>query len=110
MAHDPSTVAALLVDPYNDFFGDGGKLWSRVIDAPIGFQPGGDVRRAAHQRPELCAAGLRDGVDQQPSGARPPPAVCGGPNGVASEWRTGRWGWPSSPNSRWCTVPEFPTG
>ena len=30
MTYDPSTTAILLVDPYNDFLGDGGKLWPRV--------------------------------------------------------------------------------
>jgi hypothetical protein len=30
MSYDPSTTAILLVDPYNDFLGDGGKLWPRV--------------------------------------------------------------------------------
>ena len=30
MNHDPSTTAILLVDPYNDFLSEGGKLWPRV--------------------------------------------------------------------------------
>jgi nicotinamidase-related amidase len=30
MSYDPSSTAILLVDPYNDFLSDGGKLWSRV--------------------------------------------------------------------------------
>jgi hypothetical protein len=30
MSYDPATTAILLVDPYNDFLSDGGKLWSRV--------------------------------------------------------------------------------
>jgi nicotinamidase-related amidase len=30
MSYDPSTTAILLVDPYNDFLSDGGKLWPRV--------------------------------------------------------------------------------
>ena len=30
MGYDPSTTAILLVDPYNDFLADGGKLWPRV--------------------------------------------------------------------------------
>jgi nicotinamidase-related amidase len=30
MSYDPSTTAILLVDPYNDFLSEGGKLWSRV--------------------------------------------------------------------------------
>jgi nicotinamidase-related amidase len=30
MSYDPSTTAILLVDPYNDFLSDGGKLWARV--------------------------------------------------------------------------------
>ena len=30
MSYDPSTTAVLLVDPYNDFLSDGGKLWPRV--------------------------------------------------------------------------------
>jgi nicotinamidase-related amidase len=28
--YDRSTTAILLVDPYNDFLSEGGKLWSRV--------------------------------------------------------------------------------
>jgi len=30
MSYDPSATAILLVDPYNDFLSDGGKLWARV--------------------------------------------------------------------------------
>jgi nicotinamidase-related amidase len=30
MSYDPSATAILLVDPYNDFLSDGGKLWPRV--------------------------------------------------------------------------------
>ena len=30
MSYDPSTTAILLVDPYNDFISEGGKLWPRV--------------------------------------------------------------------------------
>jgi nicotinamidase-related amidase len=30
MSYSPSTTAILLVDPYNDFLSDGGKLWPRV--------------------------------------------------------------------------------
>ena len=30
MNYDPSTTAILLVDPYNDFISEGGKLWPRV--------------------------------------------------------------------------------
>ena len=30
MSYDPSTTATLLVDPYNDFLSDDGKLWPRV--------------------------------------------------------------------------------
>jgi nicotinamidase-related amidase len=30
MDYDPSTTAILLVDPYNDFISEGGKLWPRV--------------------------------------------------------------------------------
>jgi nicotinamidase-related amidase len=30
MSYDPSTTALLLVDPYNDFLSEGGKLWPRV--------------------------------------------------------------------------------
>ena len=30
MSYDASTTAILLVDPYNDFLGDSGKLWPRV--------------------------------------------------------------------------------
>jgi nicotinamidase-related amidase len=30
MSYDPSTTAILLVDPYNDFLAEGGKLWLRV--------------------------------------------------------------------------------
>jgi nicotinamidase-related amidase len=30
MSYDPSTTAILLIDPYNDFLSEGGKLWPRV--------------------------------------------------------------------------------
>jgi len=30
MSYDPSNTAILLVDPYNDFLSDGGKLWPRA--------------------------------------------------------------------------------
>jgi nicotinamidase-related amidase len=30
MTYDPSTTALLLVDPYNDFLSEGGKVWDRV--------------------------------------------------------------------------------
>lgn len=30
MNYDPSTTAILLIDPYNDFLAEGGKLWPRV--------------------------------------------------------------------------------
>jgi hypothetical protein len=30
VSYDPSTTAILLVDPYNDFLSEGGKLWPRV--------------------------------------------------------------------------------
>jgi nicotinamidase-related amidase len=30
MSYDPSTTALLLVDPYNDFLSEGGKIWPRV--------------------------------------------------------------------------------
>jgi nicotinamidase-related amidase len=30
MSYDPSTTAILLVDPYNDFLSEGGKIWPRV--------------------------------------------------------------------------------
>jgi nicotinamidase-related amidase len=30
MSYDPATTAILLVDPYNDFLSEGGKLWPRV--------------------------------------------------------------------------------
>ena len=30
MTYDPTTTALLLVDPYNDFLSEGGKVWSRV--------------------------------------------------------------------------------
>ena len=30
MSYDPLTTAILLVDPYNDFLSEGGKLWPRV--------------------------------------------------------------------------------
>ena len=30
MSHDPKATAILLVDPYNDFLSEGGKLWPRV--------------------------------------------------------------------------------
>jgi len=28
--YDPKTTAVLLVDPYNDFLSEGGKLWPRA--------------------------------------------------------------------------------
>jgi nicotinamidase-related amidase len=28
--HDPKTTALLLIDPYNDFLSEGGKLWPRA--------------------------------------------------------------------------------
>ncbi|MFZ2108809.1 MAG: hypothetical protein WAV18_26140, partial [Roseiarcus sp.] len=34
MSYDPSTTAILLVDPYNDFLSDGGKLWARGTPPP----------------------------------------------------------------------------
>src|SRR5262245_31430863 len=30
MTYEPTTTALLLVDPYNDFLSEGGKLWHRV--------------------------------------------------------------------------------
>jgi nicotinamidase-related amidase len=30
MSYDPATTAVLLVDPYNDFLSEGGKIWPRV--------------------------------------------------------------------------------
>ena len=30
MSYDPSTTSILLVDPYNDFLSEGGKLWPRA--------------------------------------------------------------------------------
>ena len=30
MTYHPRTTALLLVDPYNDFLSEGGKLWPRV--------------------------------------------------------------------------------
>ena len=30
MAYDPETTALLLVDPYNDFLSEGGKVWPRM--------------------------------------------------------------------------------
>jgi nicotinamidase-related amidase len=30
MTYDPPATAILLVDPYNDFLSEGGKLWPRV--------------------------------------------------------------------------------
>jgi hypothetical protein len=29
MGYDPATTAILLVDPYNDFLSEGGKIWPR---------------------------------------------------------------------------------
>jgi hypothetical protein len=34
MTYDPSATAILLVDPYNDFLSEGGKLWPRVRRSP----------------------------------------------------------------------------
>jgi nicotinamidase-related amidase len=30
VSYDPSTTSILLVDPYNDFLSEGGKLWPRA--------------------------------------------------------------------------------
>ena len=30
MSYDPSTTGILLVDPYNDFLSEGGKVWPRA--------------------------------------------------------------------------------
>lgn len=32
MNYDPSNTAILLIDPYNDFISEGGKLWPRVSE------------------------------------------------------------------------------
>jgi hypothetical protein len=34
MTYHPSTAAILLVDPYNDFLSEGGKVWPRVRGLP----------------------------------------------------------------------------
>src|SRR5690349_3051810 len=39
--YDPSRTAVLLVDPYNDFLSEGGKLWPRVqqVAGEVGLLP-----------------------------------------------------------------------
>jgi hypothetical protein len=53
MAYDASTTAILLVDPYNDFLGEGGKLWPRVRAVAE------EVRLLDHLREVISAARAR---------------------------------------------------
>jgi hypothetical protein len=34
--YSPSDTALMVVDPYNDFLSEGGKVWPRVADGPLG--------------------------------------------------------------------------
>ena len=53
MGYNPSTTAILLVDPYNDFLADGGKLWPRVKATAE------NVNLLAHLREVVAAARAR---------------------------------------------------
>jgi nicotinamidase-related amidase len=53
MSYDPATTAILLVDPYNDFLSDGGKLWPRVKGVAD------DVGLLDHLREVISAARAR---------------------------------------------------
>jgi nicotinamidase-related amidase len=53
MGYDPSTTAILLIDPYNDFLADGGKLWPRVKAIAE------DVNLLNHLREVVAAARAR---------------------------------------------------
>ena len=53
MSYDPSTTAILLVDPYNDFLSEGGKLWPRVKAVAEG------VELLSHLREAVSAARAR---------------------------------------------------
>ena len=53
MSYDPATTAILLVDPYNDFLADGGKLWPRVKTVAE------DVNLLDHLRGVVSAARAR---------------------------------------------------
>jgi nicotinamidase-related amidase len=50
MTYDPATTAILLVDPYNDFLSDGGKIWPRVK------QIAGEVNLLDHLRKIIATA------------------------------------------------------
>jgi nicotinamidase-related amidase len=50
MNYDPSVTAILLVDPYNDFLSEGGKLWPRVQAVA------GEVRLLDHLRKVVSTA------------------------------------------------------
>ena len=62
MSYDPATTAILLVDPYNDFLSDGGKLWPRVKEVAdevglLGHLARSDLQRAGSWTEDLlCAA------------------------------------------------------
>lgn len=53
MNYDPATTAILLVDPYNDFISEGGKLWPRVKAVAE------EVRLLDHLRKVISAARAR---------------------------------------------------
>ena len=53
MGYDPSSTAILLVDPYNDFLAEGGKLWPRVKVIAE------DVKLLDHLREVVAAARAR---------------------------------------------------
>ena len=55
MSYDPSTTAILLVDPYNDFLSEGGKLWPRVKAVAEAVDVAGSPARSG-----LGRAGLGD--------------------------------------------------
>ncbi len=55
-AYDKATTALLVIDPYNDFLSEGGKIWSRVkeVATEVGLLDNlraisGAVRRAGIQ-------------------------------------------------------------
>lgn len=55
MSYDAPTTAILLVDPYNDFLGEGGKLWPRVKAVAE------EVQLLDHLR-EVVSAGRANGL------------------------------------------------
>ena len=65
MSYDPATTAILLVDPYNDFLRDGGKLWPRVKGIA------NEVGLLDHLREVISTAGARDQQDVVRYGQQP---------------------------------------